>query len=78
MNSTGPLSEAKSLRLLAEVDAEMARIDERLAERRRQYQSLARLRAVCEPYMRQNPNLTVADAVAMDRRARPWAYRKPN
>ena len=78
MNSTDPISEAKSRRLLAELDAETARIDERQAERRQQVQAIAMLRAICEPYTKENPKLTVAEAVALDRRVRPWAYRKAN
>ncbi len=77
MNSKEPTSEASARRLLAELDAETARIDERLEERRRQYAALAKLRAICEPYLRENPHLTVAEALALDRRARPWAHRRP-
>jgi len=71
-----PISKAAERRLLDELDAEIARLDKRLEDRHRQYAALARLRAACEPYMRENPRLTVAGALALDRRARPWAYRK--
>lgn len=77
MNSKQPTPEVSARRLLAELDAETARIDECLEERRRQYAALAKLRAICEPHFRENPHMTVAEALALDRRARPWAYRKP-
>lgn len=73
-----PVSRATARRLLAELDAEMAQLDERLAERQQQHRTLAELRAIWEPYMRQNPNLTVREAIALDRRERPWAYRRAN
>lgn len=78
MNSKVSISEARSRRLLAELDAEIARIDERQAERLQQVRALARLKAVCEPYVQENPSLTVAEALDMDRRMRPWAYPKVN
>ena len=76
MTPNHPKSTAAARRPLAELDAEIARLDERLEDQRRQYAALARLRAVCEPCMREKPRLTVAEALALDRRARPWAYRK--
>jgi len=77
MDSNRPTSQAAARRLLAELDAEIARLDERLEDRRAQQTVLARLRAICEPYMRENPRLTIREALALDRRARPWAYRRP-
>jgi len=71
-----PISKATAQRRLAELDVEMAQLDEHLAARQQQHRTLAELRAICAPYMRQNPNLTVREAVALDRRERPWAYRK--
>lgn len=72
-----PGAKAAAPQLPAELDTEIARLDASIGYRRRQYALIARLRAVCEPYMRENPRLTVAEALALDRRARPWAYRKP-
>lgn len=63
---------------LAELDAEEAQLEARLVRQQKQRQALARLRAICEPYLRENPNLTIGEALELDRRARPWAYRKPN
>lgn len=63
---------------LAELDGEDAQVEVRLIRQQRQRQALARLRAICEPYLRENPNLTIGEALELDRRARPWAYRKPN
>jgi hypothetical protein len=65
-------------RQLAESDAEEAQVEARLIRQQKQRQALVRLRAICEPYLRENPNLTIGEALEMDRRARPWAYRKPN
>lgn len=64
--------------LLAELDAEEARLEARLIRQLRQRRALVRLRAISEPYLRENPNLTIGEALELDRRARPWAYRKPN
>ncbi|MCZ2150865.1 MAG: hypothetical protein LC126_24225 [Bryobacterales bacterium] len=76
MKSDSPLSKAAVKRLVAELDAEIARLDGSIEGRGRQHSAIAQLRAICEPYMRENPRLTVAGALALDRRARPWAYRK--
>jgi hypothetical protein len=65
-------------RQLAELDAEEAQLEARLIRQQRQRQALARLREICEPYLRENSNLTIGEALELDRRARPWAYRKPN
>jgi len=65
-------------RQLAELDAEEAQLEAWLIRQQNQRQALVRLRAICEPYLRENPNLTIGEALEMDRRARPWAYRKPN
>lgn len=65
-------------RQLAELDAEEAQLKARLIRQHKQRQALVRLRAICEPYLRENPNLTIGEALELDRRARPWAYRKPN
>jgi hypothetical protein len=65
-------------RQLAELDAEEAQLEARLIRQLKQRQALVRLRAICEPYLRENPNLTIGEALELDRRARPWAYRKPN
>jgi hypothetical protein len=65
-------------RQLAELDAEEAQLEAWLIRQQKQRQALVRLRAICEPYLRENPNLTIGEALEMDRRARPWAYRKPN
>ncbi len=65
-------------RQFAELDAEEAQLEARLIRQQRQRQALARLRDICEPYLRENPNLTIGEALELDRRARPWAYRKPN
>ncbi len=65
-------------RQLAELDAEEAQLEAWLIRQQKQRQALVRLRAICEPYLRENPNLTIGEALGMDRRARPWAYRKPN
>ncbi|GIU75782.1 MAG: hypothetical protein KatS3mg004_2869 [Bryobacteraceae bacterium] len=64
--------------LQAELDSEDAQLEARLIRQQRQRQALARLREICEPYLRENPNLTIGEALELDRRARPWAYRKPN
>jgi hypothetical protein len=64
--------------LQAELDSEDAQLEARLIRQQKQRQALARLREICEPYLRENPNLTVGEALELDRRARPWAYRKPN
>jgi len=64
-------------RQLAELDAEEAQLEARLIRQHKQRQALVRLRAICEPYLRENPNLTIGEALELDRRARPWAYRKP-
>jgi hypothetical protein len=63
---------------MRELDSEEAQLEARLALKLRQRQRLARLREICEPYLRENPNLTIGEALELDRRARPWAYRKPN
>jgi len=65
-------------RQLAELDAEEAQLEARLIRQQKQRQALVRLRAICEPYLRENPNLTIGEGLELDRRARPWAYRKPN
>lgn len=78
MNSKTPIPEVQSRRLLAELDAEAARIDERQAERLEQVRAIAKLKAICEPYMKADPTLTVAEAMDMDRRMRPWAYPRVN
>jgi hypothetical protein len=65
-------------RQLAELDAKEAQLEARLIRQQKQRQALVRLRAICEPYLRENPNLTIGEALELDRRARPWAYRKPN
>jgi len=65
-------------RQLAELDAKEAQLQARLIRQQKQRQALVRLRAICEPYLRENPNLTIGEAMELDRRARPWAYRKPN
>ncbi|GIW56252.1 MAG: hypothetical protein KatS3mg082_2656 [Nitrospiraceae bacterium] len=57
---------------------EDAQLEARLIRQQKQRQALARLREICEPYLRENPNLTIGEALELDRRARPWAYRKPN
>jgi hypothetical protein len=64
--------------LQAELDSEDAQLEARLIRQQKQRQALARLREICEPYLRENPNLTIGEALELDRRARPWAYRKPN
>lgn len=64
--------------LQAELEAQEAELEARLVCWQRQRQALARLRAICEPYLRENPNLTIGQALELDRRARPWAYPKPN
>ena len=63
---------------LAKLDGEDAQVEARLIRQQKQRQALVRLRAICEPYQRENPNLTIGEALELDRRARPWAYRKPN
>jgi len=65
-------------RQLAELDAKEAQLEARLIRQQKQRQALVRLRSICEPYLRENPNLTIGEALELDRRARPWAYRKPN
>lgn len=70
VTSQQPLSEARAQQRLAELDAELARIDKRLEERRRQHAALEELRTICEPHARENPQLTIAEAVALNRRAR--------
>jgi len=65
-------------RQLAELDAKEAQLEARLIRQQKQRQALVRLRAIYEPYLRENPNLTIGEALELDRRARPWAYRKPN
>jgi hypothetical protein len=62
----------------AALDSEHAQLEARLIRQQKQRQALARLREICEPYLRENPNLTIGEALELDRRARPWAYRKPN
>jgi hypothetical protein len=64
--------------LLAGLDAEEAQLEARLIRQQRQRLALTRLRAICGPYLRENPHLTIGQALELDRRARPWAYRKPN
>lgn len=64
MNSSDAMSKEHARELLAELDAELARIDERLDNRRRQRRVVEKLRAVCDPYMPDNPNLTVGEALA--------------
>ncbi len=64
--------------ILADLRAQEEQIEARLASRQRQRQALASLRAICEPYLRDNPNLTIGEALELDRRARPWAYRTSN
>ncbi|MFZ5796068.1 MAG: hypothetical protein ACOY4B_16595 [Pseudomonadota bacterium] len=63
---------------LEELDAEEAQLEAKLVRQLRQRQALATLRAICEPYLGEKPNLTIGEALELDRRARPWAYRKPN
>lgn len=64
--------------LVAALDVEDAQLEARLLRQQKKRQALTRLRAICEPYLRENPNLTIGEALEIDRRARPWAYRKPN
>jgi hypothetical protein len=64
--------------LVAALDVEEAQLEARLVRHQKQRQALARLRAICDPYLRENPNLTIGEALELDRRARPWAYCKPN
>ena len=78
MNATDAPSNPTARALPTELDRELARIDERLDKRRQQHQALEERRAVCAPYMKENPNLTVGEALALDRKARPEAYRKTN
>jgi hypothetical protein len=66
MNSSEVTSETDACQLLTELDAEIVRLDERLDNRRRQRMAVAKLRAICEPYMRKDPTLTVAEALALD------------
>jgi hypothetical protein len=63
---------------LPDLDSEEAQLEARLIRQQRQRRALARLREICEPYLRENPNLTIGEALELDRRARPWAYRRPN
>jgi hypothetical protein len=63
--------------LVAALNVEDAQLEARLDRQQKQRQALVRLRAICEPYQRENPNLTIGEALELDRRARPWAYRKP-
>lgn len=67
MNSSEVTSETDARQLLTELDAEIVRLDERLDNRRRQRMAVAKLRAICEPYMCKDPTLTVAEALALDR-----------
>jgi hypothetical protein len=67
MNSKDSISNDYGRQPLAGLDAELARIDARLDQRSRQRMAVERLRAVCEPYMRDNPGLTVREALALDR-----------
>ena len=60
-----------------ELDTAEAQLEARLIRQQKQRQALTKLRAICEPYLRENPNLTIGEALELDRRARPWAYRKP-
>jgi hypothetical protein len=64
--------------ILADLRAQEKEIEARVNQRQRQRKALVRLREVCEPYLRKNPTLTIGEALELDRRARPWAYRKPN
>jgi hypothetical protein len=78
MNNNQPLSKDQAPQLLAELDDDIARLNGTLTEHQEKRRAIARLRAICEPYQRENPKLTVAEALVLDRRARPWAYRKVN
>jgi hypothetical protein len=60
-----------------ELDTAEAQLEARLIRQQKQRQALTRLCAICEPCLHENPNLTIGEALEMDRRARPWAYRKP-
>ena len=64
MSSPDTMSNASQL--LTELDAELARIDERLDKRSRQRMAIEKLRAICEPYMHDTPNLTVGEALALE------------
>lgn len=63
MSSHDPVSTDSARQLLAELDRELGRIDARLEMRRRQRMVIVRLRDVCEPHMRDNPDLTVGEAL---------------
>lgn len=64
---TAPDTVSDARQLLAELDAELARIDERLDRRTRQRMALEKLRTVCEPYMHDNPHLTFGEVLALHR-----------
>jgi hypothetical protein len=54
---------------------ELRAVEARLQANLRKRDAIARLRGVCLLYQRDNPAITVGEALKLDRKARPWAYR---
>jgi hypothetical protein len=54
---------------------ELREIEARLQANLRKRDAIARLREICLRCTRDNPAITVGEALELDRKARPWAYR---
>ncbi len=63
MNSKDAVSKDSARQLLDELDRELGRIDARLEMRWRQRMVIERLHNLCEQHIRDNPDITVGEAL---------------
>ena len=75
MNNELPLTPKQAKKLLKKLDARWAAVDTRIAHRQQQRQAILEMRAICAPYMRENPELTIGQVLALLRQS---GHGKPN
>ena len=65
MNQTIPMTPRRARKLLKKLDAQWAAIDARLDKQQQQPEAIERLRELCAPFLRENPQITVGEVLAL-------------
>ena len=57
---------------------DLQQIEVRLRDNLQKREAILRLRGLCLRYAKDNPAITVGEALALDRKTRPWLYPRTN
>ena len=57
---------------------DLQQTEARLQDNLQKREAILRLRGICLRYAKDNPAITVGEALALDRKARPWLYPQTN